>query len=168
MPRYFSVIVLSVFVILGAGCAQNSDQREFEQEAYGPPQNYTETSFDGEILSTDEDDWRTSPLYQGLVRIQQPPFPNPVNTSTVIRFNIYVTGVQSVNGIEVFTRYNNGEFSSPLYFDYETLSPGETEIQINPMELGRFNNVESARGLHRIFIFTGNQQMISYGDVLVE
>jgi hypothetical protein len=46
--------------------------------------------------------------------------------------------------------------------------PGLTSIPINPIELGRFNSPESARGIHRLIIYDNRQNIISYGDVRVE
>lgn len=160
--------IFSICVIIG--CTRNDAQRDFEREAYQLPQNYTQTSHNGEVLTPDENDWRTSPLYQGLV-IVNPPFPNPVSTSENIQFEIEVTGVQSVSGLEVIVRFDDADPTSgfkTLYFETQTLEPGLTTFRINPIELGRVDVVESARGLHRIFIFDGSQNMITYGDVMVE
>lgn len=166
---------MSKFIITGSivlallwmtGCSRNDAQQEFEQEAYTLPRNYTETTFQGEVVTTDEDDWRTSPLFQGLVSII-PPYPNPTGTDQVIKLGIEVTGVQSVQGFEVLTRFEDGSFRS-LYQTPEGLEPGFTEYQLNPLEFAQFGNVEGARGLNRIYIFDGRQQMISYGDILIE
>lgn len=148
------------------GCTRNDAQREFEEEAYSFPNNYTKTTAQGQVESVDEDDWRISPLFQGLIEIN-PPFPNPVATNQAIQFEVEVTGIQSVSGIEVLVRFDDNSFRS-VYQNFETLQPGLTTLQINPIELAQFGNPEGARGLNRLFIFDGKSQMISYGDVLVE
>lgn len=153
-------------LLLLGSCTRDDDQFEFEQQAYSPPNNFTETTSQGEIVSRDEDDWRTSPLFQGLIEIV-PPYPNPTNTSMAIQFEVEVTGVQSVSGLDVLTRFEDGSFRS-LYQSFETLEPGLTTFSINPMELSQFGDANGARDLHRIYIFNANQQMISYGDVMVE
>lgn len=162
--------MLLLFCFLGS-CTRNDAQREFEKEAYALPQNFTETTNQGEVLKVDEDDWRTSPLYQGLVEIE-PPFPNPATTNQAIQFNVYVTGVNSVNGIQVLFFYDTVDGRNRdrtiLYQSFEPLQPGLTTFQINPIEFAEFGNVEGARGLNRVYIFSGNQQMISYGDIMVE
>lgn len=166
MSKFYSVLaLLMLFTFLGS-CTRNDAQREFEKEAYALPQNFTETTNQGEVLEVDEDDWRTSPLYQGLIEIV-PPFPNPTTTNQSIQFEVEVTGVQSVDGLEVMARFENNSFRS-LYQSFETLQPGLTTFQINPIEFAQFGNVEGARGLNRVYIFSGNQQMISYGDIMVE
>ncbi|MEX0609265.1 MAG: hypothetical protein WD016_11860 [Balneolaceae bacterium] len=166
---YFPILVL--FVALAAfGCTRNDAQRDFEQEAYRAPNAFTETSPQGEILSLDGDDWRISPLFQGLIEIV-PPFPNPSNTTSAIQFEVEVTGVQSVTGLEVIVFFDNfdpREGSNVLYFITETLQPGLTTFQINPLELGESPVPESARGLHRVHIFDGRGQLISYGDIMIE
>ena len=65
------------------------------------------------------------------------------------------------------TRFDDNDFRT-MYQDFESLPQGLTTFQINPIEFAEFGNVEGARGLNRVFIFSGNQQMISYGDIMVE
>lgn len=166
MPKFIPVIFLLIPVLYLGGCVKNDAQREFEEEAYSPPVNFTETNNQSEVLNRDDDDWRTSPIFQGLVNII-PPYPNPANTDQLIQFHIDVTGVQSVSGIEVLTRFDNGDFRS-LYENFETLHTGYNDFRINPIEFGQFGSVEEARGLHRVFIYNGNQQLISYGDIMIE
>ncbi|MDR9415806.1 MAG: hypothetical protein RI564_05950 [Gracilimonas sp.] len=147
-------------------CTRNDAQREFEQEAYSTPSGYTATTNQGEILETDQDDWRTSPLFQGLIDVV-PVYPNPVTTDQAIQVEVEVTGVQSVSGLEVLTRFQDGSFRS-LYQSFETLQPGLTTFSINPIEFAEFGNPEGARGLNRIYMLDGRGQMITYGDILVE
>lgn len=163
----YHLLLLSVFLLLIVSCTRNDDQRAFEQSAYQRPQGITETNNLGEIQNDDEDDWRISPLFEGLIRIS-PPFPNPVVTNQAITFEIDVTGVQAISGLEVIVWFNTNRFNT-VYFDNQSpLPPGLTTFQINPLELSEFGTVESARGTHRVIIFDGNQQMISYGDIRVE
>lgn len=166
MSKFYSILTLLVLFAVWGSCIRNDAQREFEKEAYSIPQNYTKTNNQGEILDPDEDDWRTSPLYQGLIEIV-PPYPNPVTTNQAIQFEVEITGVNSVDGLQVWVRFDNNE-NRIIYENIGTLEPGLTTFQINPIELSEFGNVEGARGLNRVYIFSGNQQMISYGDIMVE
>lgn len=166
MSKFLSGSLFLCFILLMVSCTRNDAQREFEKQAYSLPDNFTETTNQGVIQNVDEDDWRTSPLYQGLVEIV-PPYPNPANTSQAIQFEVNVTGVNSLNGIIVMTRFNDNNFRT-MYQDFESLPQGLTTFQINPIEFAEFGNVEGARGLNRVYIFSGNQQMISYGDIMVE
>ncbi|MEX2364644.1 MAG: hypothetical protein WD597_13520, partial [Balneolaceae bacterium] len=67
-----------------------------------------------------------------------------------------------------FDNFDPREGSNVLYFITETLQPGLTTFQINPLELGESPVPESARGLHRVHIFDGRGQLISYGDIMIE
>lgn len=167
MKKLYFLLLVFLFAV---SCTRNDDQREFEQEAYQVPQNVTQTTAQGQVTSVDEDDWRIAPLFQGLIEIE-PPFPNPSNTTSSIQFEISVTGVQSITGLEVivfFDDYDPNYGTNVLYYETQTIQPGLTTFQINPMELGEEPVAESARGLHRIFIFDGRQQLISYGDIKIE
>lgn len=169
MSIYFkniTTLLLPVLFLLLAACTRNDAQREFEREAYAIPNNFTSTTFEGRVIEVDEDDWRTSPLFQGLVEIT-PPYPNPVTTDQLIKIEINVTGIRSVTGLDVLVRFEDNSFRN-VYQDFETLEPGQSTIQVNPIEFAQFGNPEGARGLSRIYIFNGNQQMISYGDIMVE
>lgn len=164
MKRY-SLIPLLVFLLWA--CTSNDAQDEFEREAYQAASGYTQTDAQGQVLELDEDDWRISPLYQGLVNIN-PPFPNPANVGSPINFEITILGIQSVPGLDVQIRYPNNQWNN-LYRSFDNPLPtGATAFQIDPIQLGEFGTVESARGLHRIYFFDFNQRLISYGDILVE
>ena len=150
-----------------AACSGNDDQSEFEKEAYRDPFGYTETNNQGTIISVDDDDWRVSPFYQGLVDIN-PPFPNPASIGSPINFEVNIVGIQSVAGLDVQIRYPNNQWNN-LYLSFDSpLPPGINTFQLDPVTLGQFGTAESARGLHRIFFFDFNQRLISYGDILVE
>ena len=148
-------------------CTRNDAQDEFEREAYQAPSGYTQTNAQGEVLEIDENDWRISPLYQGLVNLNAP-FPNPANVGSPINFEITILGIQSVPGLDVQVRYADNRWNS-LYRSFDNPLPtGATSFQIDPIQLGEFGTVESARGLHRVYLFDFNQRLISYGDILVE
>lgn len=170
MKKFYYPLLLILLVIVSYSCTRNDAQREFEKEAYRIPANFTETTPQGEVISRDEDDWRISPLFQGLIEIS-PPFPNPSNTTSAIVVEFDVTGVQAVSGIEVVVFFDNHDpsyGSNLLYDDTGTLETGFDSFQINPLDLGEQPVAESARGLHRIFIYDGRRQLISYGDIKIE
>lgn len=162
-----STALIPLLIMLGTvSCTRNNAQRDFEEDAYMTPSGFTETNSQAEIISLDEDDWRTSPLFQGLINVV-PAIPNPVATNQSVQIDLELTGVNSVNGLEVLTRYPDNSFGT-LYQNFETLNPGITTFFINPLELGLDGSPEAARRLKRIFLFNGNGQMISYGDIMVE
>lgn len=165
--RLILIIMLS---LVSFSCGQDDDQREFEQEAFQLPEGITETEGDGDIIKEDPDDWRTSPFYQGLVFVN-PAFPNPVSIADKLSIEIEVSGIDAVSGLTVAVLIDNAanaEFRSLYTVSQNPLPPGLTSIPINPVELGRFNSPESARGIHRLIIYDNQQNIISYGDVRVE
>lgn len=166
---YISILMIFTF-IAAAGCGQDDDQREFEQEAYQLPEGITETEGNGTIISEDPDDWRTAPFFGGLITVE-PIYPNPVSVSDQLSLDISVTGIDAVSGLTVAVLIENAAnagFRSLYSVSQNPVPPGLTSIPINPLELGRFNSPESARGIHRIIIFDNRQNIISYGDVRVE
>lgn len=170
MKNIFPFILFFALYAGILGCTRNDAQIDFEKEAYREPNNFTRTAYNGEVLNADEDDWRIAPLFQGMV-VVNPPFPNPVPVNENLQFELEINSTQAINGLEVLVRIDDMNSTSgfkSLYYETQTLNPGLTSFRINPLELGRINVPESARGLHRIFIFDGNQHMISYGDVMVE
>jgi len=80
MKKFFSIPVFLCFLLFSASCTRNNAQRDFEQDAYMEPAGYTSAERPTELTSVDEDDWRTSPLFQGLVKVY-PAYPNPVSTN---------------------------------------------------------------------------------------
>ena len=166
MKKFFSIPVILCILLLTASCTRNNAQRDFEQDAYMEPAGYTSAESPTELTSVDEDDWRTSLLFQGLVKVY-PAYPNPVSTNEQFFLEIESLFTNSINGIEIVVRYpNNRPF--PIYQELETEINGLKTILLDPLELGMDRSPEAARGLKRIFIFDGNGQMISYGDIMVE
>lgn len=159
-----------MFLVFSAsGCSQDDDQRDFEQEAFSLPEGFTETDGSGRIISEDPDDWRISPNYSGIVTVD-PPFPNPVQVSDIIQIHInpFQSAVFGLSVIVVIEGGTNLEFR-PVYTDHRSpLPPGLSVMEVNPVHLGRFNTIESARGLHRLVLLDGRDNVISYGDVMVE
>ena len=159
-----------LFLLALTSCGQDDDQREFENEAFQLPEGITETSGNGEIISEDPDDWRTSPFFAGLIFVN-PAFPNPVTIGDQLSLEIEISGIDAVSGLTVAVLIDdaaNAQFRSLYSINQNPLPPGLTSININPVELGRFNSPESARGIHRLIIFDNRQNIISYGDVRVE
>ncbi|MFD2533339.1 hypothetical protein [Gracilimonas halophila] len=164
---YPSVIILLLFATV-VSCTRNDAQREFEQEAYSAPNNYTETApNNGDILNNDPDDWRTSPRFQGFITVK-PPFPNPVATNQTILFELDVVSQGTVNGLLVYILFDNGD-RRVIYEDFDALPQGLYDFQISAISLSPVEGSSvSARGLKRIYLFDLNNRMISYGDILVE
>jgi len=167
MIRKFFLISFLI-LITHAACESSDDQRDFEREAFQPPENITLTNEQGQIQDEDPDDWRISPEFQGFVEID-PAFPNPVDVSSNFTIELTVTGVQGIAGLEIIVVFNESNFNTIFIEDESPLRTGLTAIQINALQLGEFNNVESARGIHRLVLAELNTgRIISYGDIRVE
>lgn len=161
--KFIPILAALVFI----SCSSSDAQLDFESEAYSDPSGITKTSAQGEVINIDPDDWRTSPLFQGLIEIT-PPFQNPAQLGTPINFEVRVTGVQGVSGLDVLVQFPNGAFFNIYTSSSNQLEPGLTTFQVNPIELSQDGSDNLARGLHRIFFFDFNQRLISYGDIEVE
>lgn len=162
IPNYIFFIIIFL-----SACTSNEAQTEFEREAYRSPSGFTQTTSQGEVLTIDPDDWRISPFFQGLVEVI-PPFQNPAQLGTAINFEIQITGVQGVSGLDVRVGFPNGSISNIYTSNSNPLEPGLTTFQINPIALSQNGSDNLARGLHRIYFFDFNQRLISYGDIKVE
>jgi hypothetical protein len=158
---------LLILIVVLISCTSNDAQLEFETDAYQNPSGITRTTAQGEVLSIDTDDWRISPFFQGLVEVI-PPFQNPAQLGTAINFEVQVTGVQGVAGLDIRVRFPNGNFSSIYSSMGNQLEPGLTTFQIDPKAFSLDGSDNLARGLHRVFFFDYNQRLISYGDIEVE
>ncbi len=163
LPYLF--LVLSFLAL--TGCTQSEEQRDFEREAFRTPESYTETDDQGRIINRDEDDWRISPLYQALVEVR-PPFPNPVALGNVITFEITVTGVQSLDGIQVYELRDDGALLELFNTVDITGQASFIVFELNPQQFQSFGGNTGPRGLHRIIIYDFNNQIITYGDIQVD
>ncbi len=158
--------MLPVFLV---SCSGSDDQREFERQALSPASGFTETDASGALTgNVDPDDWRISPFFQGLVEIQ-PAFPNPVQTTENVTIEITVTGVEAVRGLNIMVWFEGGHVPSVYQDPSNPLQPGLIVARFSALELSRFGNGgDGARGLKRVLIFDGNDNLISYGDIKVE
>lgn len=165
--RILTIILLSFFVV---SCSSNSAQQQFEREANGPAKNYTHTDNQGKIVNNQKDpnDWRIAPMFQGLIQMMYPPYPNPVKTNQKITFEFTVSGLQAIYGIDIYVRTYNPQPRLIYQESTSPLPPGLTTIKLNPLLLSPTGNPDNAQGLHRIFIYDNNDNLITYGDIMVQ
>ncbi|MEX0662436.1 MAG: hypothetical protein WD381_05875 [Balneolaceae bacterium] len=171
LNKYLSVFLL---LLLLAGCGQNDDQRDFERSAYSAPDGFTQTDEIGDIMegNEDRDDWRVSPFYQGLVDIDSPAYPNPVQTTGEVRIEIFNRddAVTSLRVIVIFVdggTYSENEVQSARRDPLPANST--TVLSINPRELSRFDTVDGDLvGIKRIILLDATNNVVSYGDIMVE
>ncbi len=168
------LVVATTLAVYGTGCSRSQDQIEFEQQAYRTPENYTETTPDGKVVSRDEDDWRIGPMFQGIVDVVTPPYPNPTHGEPlVMELHILHDNIQ-INGLHAVTYYDVFDPLSAFSIYHHPHSPlrfGHLIIDIYPdkFDLPRQESYSAARdrndGLHRLFIYDNRRNLITYGDI---
>lgn len=171
LPKYryllFTVLIFLIPVLVGS-CSRNDDQDEFEREAWRTPEGITETNSNGEIISEDPDDWRMSPMYQGLVEVSIPAYPNPVRSERI--YVELLVSLDAVHGLEVYTfpdGINSQQAYRQLHYENSTIE-GLYEFYFDPVLFSPSGTYDGARGLHRVFIADRNNNLITYGDIKVE
>lgn len=164
-------IAIFCLSLIAAGCSRSDAQREFEQQALSIPENITGMTEAGKRVpdSNDPDDWRISPMYRGLIAIDTPAYPNPVNINSILRIIIDNKGFETLSGLEVFVyRDDPRNQLGPVYINDEpSITPGLLSIQLDPRQFSPFGNSSQASGLYRLIIYDGRRNIVSYGDVRV-
>jgi hypothetical protein len=139
-----------------ARCDTADLQKDFLDEAQAVPSGFTQTDQNGGVVSLDDDDWRTSPLFLGRVAVE-PAYPNPVSGGlATVPFRILQFNEVS-GGVYVRSFDADGDLI-PLGEAVETSGPGLYTITINPAQLGTTE-------LHRLFVTDVFGDLISYGDL---
>lgn len=160
---------MSVFILIVAiSCTNNDEQTDFERSAYSPASGITQTDNSSNIIGDpDEDDWRTSPFYTGIMTID-PAFPNPVlyGTSTTLDVAISGNSLTSILELGYFDARDSRRPWIQLDLREDISEFSLSSLTINTQLFG--SNAELARGLHRIVLFDGNQRVVTYGDIQIE
>src|SRR5699024_3715549 len=144
--------LIILFAAILTACSKSDDQREFENESLSLPEGITEMTAAGEPLSGkgDPDDWRVSPMSQGLIRVDVPAYPNPVALGSVLNIELYIMGVQVINEIEVFAFKHPSSFSPPIYTKNDLSSTGFTIITLNAETVAYSSGGGGAAGIYRV------------------
>lgn len=173
MPEFFNQYIVRGILILVlaiglSGCSQNDAQKKFEEEAFSQPSGITQTDVQGKVISEDSNDWRIAPMFKGYVEVESPAFPNPVGSGQSLEIHLNITGIESVSGLEVMVRDENDNWRS-IYLDSQSSLPsGLYTFRLDPAGFTYTNNYQNAVGLHRIYLFDLNNNLITYGDVRVQ
>lgn len=161
MKRLLLIPLLVVLAALAwAGCDTAEQQNEFEDEAFSLPSGFTRTDENGEIVSEDTDDWRTSPVYITRVLID-PAFPNPVPPGEFVTIPVQVREFDSVQGGLELVSFGENRIPRRLDDIRDASDPGAYIFKFNPALLG-------VSGLVRVFIVDSRGGLVSYGDLLIE
>tara|TARA_R100001143_G_C3361367_1_gene137088 strand:+ start:23879 stop:24394 length:516 start_codon:yes stop_codon:yes gene_type:complete len=158
-------LILALNLLILSGCNQNSDQREFEQQAFSEPSGITETDQQGNVVegNIDPDDWRIAPFFQGDIELLLPPFPNPVLSNGELKIEIQVNFLERISGIYIRVF----RFSSFYQIDDRPQVPtGLTSFRIDANIIA--GEISNPQGIYRIIIQDENENVITYGDVEIE
>lgn len=170
---YLPIFLLAGFLIIG-GCSKSDDQRQFENESLSAPNDYTVTPTAGEITDNDPDDWRISPMYRGLINIGtgissfQPPYPNPIDFNQDITINIYISNIDNLDQIEVYSfEFVSDAGKPPIAVRNDITSPSLISLRVNGQDISGKSGGSQANGLYRIRILDGDLNVITYGDIKI-
>jgi hypothetical protein len=155
LVKFIPVVFLAVLV---GACDSQGQQNEFVDDAELPPSGDTTTDILGEVLTEDRDDWRTSPIYAGKIRVD-PVYPNP-SAGQFVTIPVSVLEFGGGQG-GVVLRAEDNQGSLRLIDELlDAQQPGAYILRFSPSALGR-------TGLIRLFIFDRLGELISYGDLKV-
>lgn len=157
LGRYLGVVAAGL--ILLAGCDSTDQQDTFAAEASRSPSGITRVTESGEVLEVDEDDWRTAPVYRGAIRID-PAEPNPVAIGDFVTIRVVVTVFNRVRAPLRVESVWEGRLRTLDVID-QAADPGAYVFSFPASQIGR-------EGIHRLFIFDGVGEIVSYGDVFIE
>lgn len=165
---------VAIFLLFTAviGCnTANEDQRKFEDEAFSEPSEYTATDRNGNIIEgqEDPDDWRIGPLFRGLIEVNIPAYPNPVTPGIDdVTLELLVDLNESIHGLRIYGYNENDNRVSLIAPVDQTLEARFYEFTFNPDQLSYTGSSGNVSGLHRIYITDSNDELITFGDVMIE
>ncbi|MCS7082572.1 MAG: hypothetical protein N2561_09355 [Bacteroidetes bacterium] len=154
-------------ICLGACTGQwEAAQDAFVRQAWEAPRGFTRTDPTGRVLEEDLDDWRTAPLFRGILLIH-PPYPNPTRGED-LRLPVEVLAFSGLSGgLEGWAADLQGR-PVRLFRHGQFAGPGLYTIRFSLAVLAPNLNWASLRGLHRVRIFDEQGRMVTYGDVMLE
>jgi len=158
-PSLIAACTILLYALLSSGCDIQEQQDEFAEQASATPNGYAATDNTGRILSDDEDDWRTAPLFAGKVRVD-PAYPNPVS-GDFVTIPVTILDFNSIRGAIQLRAFGGSGHFIVLDEIPNAGSPGAYVFNFSPGLLGQ-------NGLHRLYLFDSASEIISYGDLLVQ
>ena len=152
------LLVLACTALLAA-CDVQDLQDTFAQAAAKAPSGITPTDARGVATGTaDPDDWRTAPVYAGRVSIT-PAYPNPAPSTDFVNLPVSILDFDGVFGGLTVQSYDANRRLRTLTVSRDN-GPGTFVLSFGAALLGGV-------GLHRLYVFDGRGQLVSYGDVEV-
>jgi hypothetical protein len=151
-----------------AGCDSIDAQRTFEDEASRVPEGITRMDVDGNLISADESDWRTSPAYRGLFAITVPAYPNPARLDQFMTIQFRVTGFDTLPGGLYLRGFTDTGRAIILDERRDATSSGIYWFTFSPSLLRDTGNPDVGPRIYRVFIFDARQTLVSYGDIQIQ
>ncbi len=152
--------LLLLWILIGCDSRQ---QEDFLSAAFRPPEGFTRTDENGQVLSEDPDDWRVAPAFRGYLRFD-PAYPNPFSGGEVrLPFQVFssLRGTLSVWAEDVEGRMR-------LLDEHPSLAqPGTYVFVFDPTVLSPDRDLTRLQGLHRLYVYRGND-LVSYGDLMIQ
>jgi hypothetical protein len=152
------LLVLAGASFLG-GCDVQNLQDAFAEDAARAPSGISPTDARGAATGTaDADDWRTAPVYAGRISVT-PAYPNPVAAEAFVSLPVSILDFEGVFGGLTLQAYDASRRLRTLAVSRDN-GPGAFVLSFSAALLGR-------TGLHRLYLFDGRGQLVSYGDLEV-
>jgi hypothetical protein len=159
IARLLTGCCTALLLTAAGGCDSSGEQDSFAREASRPASGITRVTELGEVVEVDEDDWRTAPVYVGEIRVD-PAEPNPVSIGGFVSIQVSVTVFNAVQApLRVETQRDNR--LRTLDIIDRASDPGAYAFTFPASEIG-------TRGLHRLYVFDGVGELVSYGDVIIQ
>ncbi len=162
IPRRTLLMPTLLALLLMAGCdTQRGDQETFVEMANLPPKNFARTDAVGNVLEDDPDDWRTAPFFAGKISFR-PPYPNPT-TGEPVTLSFTVLEFNAISNRLVLRTRDPGDPNRLILLDDLTNAneTGGHDFRFAPGLIG-------VTGLHRLFVFDGLGELVTYGDLKLE
>ena len=175
LRRLAALSLLALAGLAWAGCDGVAEQDGFVDEASARSEGITQTTVNGEVVSTDPDDWRQAPLYAGQFYVRDPAFPNPATRSIdgVVTLSVQVSFDDVFRGgLRVSAR---APADSPCYETSRScvasnldVRPGAVRAGLYTFQLSMTELAQFGPGLVRVLVLTADAAVVSYGDVLIQ
>lgn len=168
-------IAACVGCMLISSCDSQEAQAEFEQDANMPASGIVRTDENGVIIKdesgndieNDSDDWRTSPSFAGLVRMD-PAYPNPTR-GELVAVPVIVQQFNALPGGLVLRGFDNTGRLVLLDALPQATQPGAYTFIFSPVQFSVSLELNDVKGIHRVFVFASiGSDVVSYGDIRVE
>jgi hypothetical protein len=156
--------------LLLLSCSKSDEQRQFEEEALTPPfTGITEMTEHGKQVEggqTDQSDWRISPDFAGLIKIQTPAYPNPVGFDQNFFIDIEIPYTDTIDRLAFYAVDPDAVDQNMIFLKEEANLSIQDSYLLNSGYFANNSGV-STSNMYRILIYDGRDNLISYGDVQV-